>query len=55
MSRVTERLLQVGIMLFILFYGWQLARDTVVSLVQQSQSIIHLQRELQTCKAGVSK
>lgn len=46
MSKLTERLLQVGAVVFILFYSWNLLSSTVVYIIRQNQTIAELQYQL---------
>jgi hypothetical protein len=46
MSKFTERLLQTGIILAILFYGYNFAAQTVITILKQGQAVQQLTQEL---------
>lgn len=51
MSKLTERLLQIGVLVALLFYGWSLSRDTVLQMVRLSQQVQISAQQLQQCEA----
>ncbi len=50
MTRHTELLLRVALVCAILFFGWEIASQTVVALLTQNAQIQSLQRQLQEKK-----
>jgi hypothetical protein len=48
MSKFTERLLQVGIIIVITYVLWQLSTNTIITLIQQSARIQQLEQQLKS-------
>lgn len=52
MTKFTERLLQVAAVAALLWFGWGLARDTVVAQIQAGQRAYQAEQQLQSCRAS---
>lgn len=46
MTKSTEWLLRLALLITMIYFGWQLAAQTVVQLIQQNAQIAELQRQL---------
>jgi threonine/homoserine/homoserine lactone efflux protein len=52
MSKTTERLLQTAAAIFIIYFAWQIAQQTIVTIVQQNQRATIAEQKLAQCEAG---
>ena len=49
MKTGTERLLQVAAVVMILWFGWSLAKETIVAQIQANNRAVVAERQLQAC------
>ena len=48
MSKTTERLLQIAAVVMIIWFGWSLARDTVIEIIKATQRANAAEQKLQS-------
>ena len=51
MSKLTERLIQMAAITIILWFGWGLARDSVINQITANSNTAQALQRLQACEA----
>ena len=51
MSKVTERLVQVAAIVVILWFGWNLAKESIIGQIQANNNAASALQRLQACEA----
>lgn len=50
MKPFTERLIQIAAVIAILFYGWNFAVSTVLTIIERNNQIQQLQMQMKSCE-----